>query len=287
MFGNSNSDRTASSELVLNYVAGIGASAGGLEALEQMFQNMPGDTGMAFVVIQHLSPDFDSMMAELLVRKTDMPVQTATDGMAVKPNGIYLIPPKKEMIISDGKLLLKDKDPEQGLSLPIDQFSKSLARDFGERSVGIVLSGTGSDGSRGICDIHEAGGLVIVQTQDTAKFDGMPKITGFCQRRDSQRIEHDPCVARADRTLFHAYRKRLSNLQGIEADARVRGTKRCQGRTVYAAEPDQLSKSPDLLATRDSKEGHFVISFRLANSGHIDAWAERRGWRVGGRIQAN
>jgi two-component system CheB/CheR fusion protein len=159
----------------LTHVVGIGASAGGLEALEQMFLEMPGDTGLAFVVVQHLSPDFVSMMDELLVRKTTMPVQTVSDGMAVEPNCIYLIPPKKEMIISDGKLLLTDKDPDQGLSLPIDQFFKSLARDFSEKSVAIVLSGTGSDGSRGICDVHAAGGLVIVQSEETAKFDGMPK----------------------------------------------------------------------------------------------------------------
>ena len=130
---------------------------------------------MAFVVIQHLSPDFESMMDELLVRKTSMPVHMATDRIPVERDSIYLIPPKKEMIISDGKLLLKDKDPEQGLSLPINQFFKSLARDLGEKSVAIVLSGTGSDGSRGICDVHEAGGLVIVQSEETAKFDGMPK----------------------------------------------------------------------------------------------------------------
>lgn len=156
-------------------VVGIGASAGGLEALEQVFEGMPAETGMAFVVIQHLSPDFESMMDELLVRKTSMPVLMASDQMVVEPNSIYLIPAKKEMIISDGKLLLKDKDPGKGLSLPINQFFKSLARDFNEKSVAIVLSGTGSDGSRGICDVHESGGLVIVQSEETAKFDGMPK----------------------------------------------------------------------------------------------------------------
>jgi two-component system CheB/CheR fusion protein len=172
---NGNQSPSSSATAVPDIVVGIGASAGGLEALERVFEVMPAETGMAFVVIQHLSPDFESMMDELLVRKTNMPVLMATDQMAVEANSIYLIPAKKEMIISDGKLLVKDKDLDKGLALPINQFFKSLARDQSERSVAIVLSGTGSDGSRGVCDVHEAGGLVIVQCEETAKFDGMPK----------------------------------------------------------------------------------------------------------------
>jgi two-component system CheB/CheR fusion protein len=158
-----------------NFVVGIGASAGGLEALERMFRNMPTESGMAFVVIQHLSPDFDSMMDELLNRQTQMSVNLVTDGMEVVGDAIYLIPPGKEMIISGGRLLLTDKDPRNGLTLPINQFFRSLAGDLGARSIGVVLSGTGSDGSRGIQDIHDAGGLIIVQTEETAKFDGMPR----------------------------------------------------------------------------------------------------------------
>ncbi len=132
------------------YVVGVGASAGGLEALESFFQHMPADAGMAFVVVQHLSPDFKSLMDELLSRRTEIAIHRVEDGMAVEPNAIYLIPPKKEMIISGGRLLLTDKDPATGLSLPIDTFFRSLAQDCGERAVGIILSGTGSDGSRGI-----------------------------------------------------------------------------------------------------------------------------------------
>ncbi len=158
-----------------DYVVGLGASAGGLEALERFFDHLPPDTGMAFVVVQHLSPDFKSLMDELLARHTLIPIHRVEDGMAVEPNAIYLIPPKKEMIISGGRLLLTDKDPGQGLNLPIDIFFRSLAQDFGPRSVGIVLSGTGSDGSRGIRAIHECGGLVMAQSEETAKFDGMPK----------------------------------------------------------------------------------------------------------------
>jgi two-component system CheB/CheR fusion protein len=158
-----------------SYVVGIGASAGGLEALERLFQSMPSDTGMAFVVVQHLSPDFKSLMNELLARWTDMPVHVVEDRMPVAANQIFLMPPQKEMIISDGKLLLTAREPSDELRLPIDQFFRSLARDAGEHSIAVVLSGTGSDGSRGIRDVHEAGGHVIVQSDETAKFNGMPK----------------------------------------------------------------------------------------------------------------
>jgi two-component system, chemotaxis family, CheB/CheR fusion protein len=157
------------------YVVGVGASAGGLDALEQLFGAMPEDTGLAFVVIQHLSPDFKSVMDELLARRTNIPVVLVEDGMQVEANHIYLIPPKKEMIISGGRLLLSDKGASQGLMLPIDIFFRSLAEDMGERAIGVVLSGAGSDGARGIRDIHEAGGLVLSQDESSAYFDGMPR----------------------------------------------------------------------------------------------------------------
>ena len=160
-------------ELCEFHVVGVGASAGGLEALEAFFRAMPTDSGAAFVVVQHLSPDFKSHMEHLLARQTEIAVFRVEDQMEVKPNSIYLIPPKKEMIISAGKLLLTDKDTSS-LAHPIDQFFRSLATDCGNRAIGVVLSGTGSDGSRGIRAIHEAGGLVIAQTEDSAKFDGMP-----------------------------------------------------------------------------------------------------------------
>ena len=166
---------TSSSEREAPYVVGIGASAGGLEALERFFANMPTDTGMAFVVIQHLSPDFRSLMDELLARRTKLPITLVEDQMAIEPDHVYLIPPKKEMIIAGGRLLLSERDRQQELTLPIDVFFRSLAQDCGERSVAIVLSGGGSDGSRGIRDVHEAGGLVIVQDLETAQFESMPK----------------------------------------------------------------------------------------------------------------
>ena len=158
-------------------IVGIGASAGGLEAIESFFQMMPVDSGMAFVVVQHLSPDYKSMMVELLSRKTKIPVHRAEDGLKVKPNNIYLIPPKKNISIFHGNLILTDqKDREQILiNLPVDIFLKSLAEDQGDRAVAVILSGTGSDGTRGVRLIKEKGGLVLVQDCTSAKFDGMPK----------------------------------------------------------------------------------------------------------------
>jgi two-component system CheB/CheR fusion protein len=155
-------------------VVGIGASAGGLEALERFFDSLPQrTTGMAFVVVQHLSPDFKSLMDELLSRHTSLPIALAEEGMQVEPDHVYLLPPKKELIISAGRLMLSER--QQELSLPIDVFFRSLARDCGQRAVAIVLSGGGSDGSRGARDVRERGGLVLVQDVDSAQFGGMPK----------------------------------------------------------------------------------------------------------------
>ena len=156
-------------------IVGIGASAGGLRPIEQFFDNMPSDCGMSFVVVQHLSPDFKSLMDELLARHTEMAIHKVSDGVQIEPNCIYLIPPEKNMAMKDGTLLLSDKVGERGLNLPIDIFFSSLAEQAKEKSVAIVLSGTGSDGSRGIKSVRESGGLVLVQQPETAGFDGMPQ----------------------------------------------------------------------------------------------------------------
>jgi two-component system CheB/CheR fusion protein len=154
---------------------GIGASAGGLEALERFFGNLPDKVGMAFVVVQHLSPDFKSLMDELLARHTKLPIHLVENGMQVQADHVYLIPPRMEMIISGGRLLLSERAPVPDFTLPIDVFFRSLARDCGPRAVAIVLSGGGSDGSRGIRDVRDAGGTVIVQDTGSAQFDGMPR----------------------------------------------------------------------------------------------------------------
>ena len=157
------------------FVVGIGASAGGLKPIEEFFDHMPTDSGMAFVIVQHLSPDFKSLMGELLARHTKMAIHKVSDGVEIEPNSVYLIPPDKNMKMSDGHLLLTDKTEARGLSLPIDIFFRSLAAEAADSAIAIVLSGTGSDGSRGIKDVREAGGLVLVQSVESAPFDGMPR----------------------------------------------------------------------------------------------------------------
>jgi len=164
------------------YVVGIGASAGGLDALERFFQNMSVDSGAAFVVVQHLSPDFKSLMAELLARYTKMDIYRVEDSMPLQANSIYLIPPRMNMVLKKGHLHLTEQDHTGALNLPIDIFFRSLAQDAAEYAIGIILSGTGSDGSRGLPDIHHAGGLTLVQDAESAAFDGMPRAaetTGF------------------------------------------------------------------------------------------------------------
>ena len=159
-----------------SHVVGLGASAGGLEALEQFFANMPAQNGMAFVVVQHLSPDYKSLMDQLLARHTQMAIFRVEDGMPVEADAIYLIPPRKDIVIANRMLRLSDPTrSERGLHLPIDTLLASLADDVGEKSIGIVLSGTGSDGTRGLRAIKEAGGMVMIQSAETAQFDGMPR----------------------------------------------------------------------------------------------------------------
>ena len=158
-----------------SHVVGIGASAGGLEALERFFRAMPVDSGMAFVVIQHLSPDFKSLMDELLERFTRMPAIPVAERERIRPNTIYLLPPKKDMVIEGDELISTDRSGEKVLSLPINSFFRSLASAWGEKAIAIVLSGTGSDGSAGIMDVRDAGGLVLVQSEDSSRFDGMPR----------------------------------------------------------------------------------------------------------------
>lgn len=160
---------------VPSHVVGIGASAGGLEALQSFFSGLRNDTGAAFVVVQHLSPDYKSMMSELLAKHTEMTIFEVEDSIAVEANCIYLMPPRKNMLITEGKLLLSDQMPDGRPHMSIDVFLRSLAEDQQHRGISIVLSGTGTDGTRGIRAMKETGGLVVIQKPDSAKFDGMPK----------------------------------------------------------------------------------------------------------------
>jgi two-component system, chemotaxis family, CheB/CheR fusion protein len=156
------------------FVVGIGASAGGLDAIQILFDNLPADTGLAFVIVQHLSPTFKSLMDELLAKHTNMPIELAADGIELMPNHIYLNPKEKNIVCRDGRIQHLDKDHSYPLNLPIDIFFHSLGNDLEHKSIGIILSGTGTDGSRGISTIKESGGTVIVQEPSSAQFDGMP-----------------------------------------------------------------------------------------------------------------
>jgi chemotaxis methyl-accepting protein methylase len=156
-------------------IAGIGASAGGLEALEQFLGHVPEGSGMAFVIVQHLDPTHKGIMPELLQRATSMEVFQVRDRMRVRPECVYVIPPNKDMSILHGVLHLFEPTAPRGLRLPIDLFLRSLAEDRQERSIGVILSGMGSDGTMGLRAIKEKGGLALVQEPASAKFDSMPR----------------------------------------------------------------------------------------------------------------
>ncbi|TWT78321.1 Sensor protein TorS [Posidoniimonas polymericola] len=157
------------------YVVGIGASAGGLQSLEKLFDRLDQRTGAAYVVVQHLSPNYETMMDRLLGRHTGMEVAIAEHGQPLEPDHVYVIPPKQDLIVADGKLRLSDQDAMEMPHLTIDRLFASIAKEFGDRSVGVVLSGTGSDGSKGVQAIRNAGGLVLCESEATAKFSGMPR----------------------------------------------------------------------------------------------------------------
>ena len=153
----------------------VGASAGGLEAFKEMLTAMPADTGICLVFVQHLDPSHKSMLAELLARCTEMEVLPATDGLVPEPNKVVLIPPDVTLTLEDGLLRTASPAPPRQHRTPIDSFFESVAADRGEDAVCVILSGTGSDGSQGLAFVKEAGGLTIVQTPATTKYDSMPR----------------------------------------------------------------------------------------------------------------
>ncbi len=159
----------------LNFpIVGIGVSSGGLATLEQFFANMPKDTGMAFVIIQHLDKNHAGIMPYLLQRITTMKVIEVTNRLRVKPNNVYLMPPNKNISILHGNLHLFKPTELLGIRLPIDIFFRSLADDQQEKSIGIILSGNTTDGSYGVKAIKEKKGIVLVQDPLTSTFNGMP-----------------------------------------------------------------------------------------------------------------
>jgi two-component system CheB/CheR fusion protein len=165
-------------------VVAIGASAGGLEALQLFLRAVPADTGLAFVIVQHLAPTGGGMLVELLQRETDLPVAQVTDGMELAGDHVYVIPPASDMSIANDRLRLLEPHAPRGLRLPVDYFFRALAVDRRADSIGVVLSGTGSDGTLGLRDIKECAGTVFVQDPATAKFDGMPRSAISAQLAD-------------------------------------------------------------------------------------------------------
>jgi two-component system CheB/CheR fusion protein len=196
-------------------IVGIGASAGGLEAFTQLLNYLPTDTGMAFVIVQHMAPEPESALSVILGRATEMPVHEAQDGMAVAPNQVYVIPPNASMTIDRGVLKLKPRPRNNGLFMSIDTFLLSLAEDRGNKAVGVVLSGGDSDGARGIEAIKAAGGVTFAQCQDSAQVDSMPN-TAIATGQVDFILPPDEIAEKLAEISRHPY---IANLPGTESEA--------------------------------------------------------------------
>lgn len=166
-------------------VVGLGASAGGVRALQTFFRHMPADSGNAFVVIMHLSPEHESALPAILQQETEMPVAAVTEPMQLEVNHVYIIPPNQSLALTDGWLRLSERLRSDGQPVAIDLFLRTLAESHGEEAIGVILSGSGSDGASGIARVKERGGLTIAQKPDEAEYDGMPQnaiATGMIDR---------------------------------------------------------------------------------------------------------
>ena len=156
-------------------VVGMGASAGGLESFKKFFGVMPADSGLAFVLIQHLDPTHESMMVELLSKHTGMQVSQVVKETPIRPNHVYIAPAGKYLAVRNGVLRLSEPAERRGMRMPIDHFFRSLAEDLRERAICIILSGTGTEGTLGLRAVKEQGGMAMVQEPNTASHDGMPR----------------------------------------------------------------------------------------------------------------
>src|SRR5690242_8640617 len=188
-------------------ITAVGASAGGFEAFTELIRELPSDTGMAFVLIQHLDPKHHSMLTELISRETTMSVKEVTDGMRLERNCVFVIPPNTTMTLSDHALKLAPRGEVPGTHMAIDHFMRSLAEEQGSRAIGVILSGFGSDGTLGLAEIQAQGGVTFAQDESTAKYDGMPRsaIAAGCVdfvlppaeiARELTRIARHPYVSR-------------------------------------------------------------------------------------------
>ena len=186
-------------------IVGIGASAGGYEAFVQLLQGLPSNTGMAIVLVMHLEPEHQSVLAKLLSNVTPMPVSEARNGTQVQPNNVYVIPPKADMRLMQGILQIVTRKKTEGRYLPVDNFFTSLAEDRPGSAIGVILSGTGSDGTMGLKAIKAEGGITFAQDEESAKHHGMPgsAIAAECVdfvlspeqiAKELQRLAHHPYV---------------------------------------------------------------------------------------------
>lgn len=172
----SKEDPSAPSERKNDFlIAAVGASAGGIEAFTELMSNLATDTGMAFVLVQHLDPEHHSMLTELLSKKTTMRVKEVVNGMTVEPNHVYVIPPNATMTISNHTLQLAPRSEGRGLHMSIDHFMRALAEEQGNRAIGVLLSGSGTDGTAGLAEIQAHGGVTFAQDEVSAKYDSMPR----------------------------------------------------------------------------------------------------------------
>jgi len=156
-------------------VVGIGASAGGLQALKQFFSAVPTDSGISYVVVVHLPTDRESHLADLLQAHARMPVMQVTELTPLEPNQIYVVPPGRNLSAVDSHLRLAPLEADRRDRAPVDHFFRTLAESFDGQAVAVVLTGTGSDGAQGVRRIRECGGIVVVQDPEEAEFDGMPR----------------------------------------------------------------------------------------------------------------
>jgi chemotaxis response regulator CheB len=156
-------------------IVGIGASAGGVQALKEFFEHLPKKTGMAYVVILHLSPDHDSRLAEVLQSSTEMPVKQVTEKIKVEPDHVYVVPPNQHLAMQDGAIIVSPNTQIEERRAPVDIFFRTLAEEHGTRAVAVILSGTGANGSMGIKRVKERGGAAFVQNPREAEFNEMPR----------------------------------------------------------------------------------------------------------------
>src|SRR5262249_25632468 len=169
-------DATGTAESQPMVVVGIGASAGGLDAFTQLLHALPPEPGFAIVLVQHLAPQHESALANLLSMQTSLPVVQATDGMELEQNHVYVIPPNVQALMrDDGAISLVPRPTDRSQYTPVDAFLRSLAEVAQDRAIGVILSGTASDGTQGVRDINALGGFTFAQTPDTARYDGMPR----------------------------------------------------------------------------------------------------------------